>query len=194
MCSGPVPLDSPVVRADLPIYLAALGPRMLTLAGRIADGVVLNLMSPAQAGRAASIVRAAAREAGRDPAMVHVTCVVHVCLSEDAEAAATAAKAVVPRYVLHPAVPPLFGEGPWLDRTRQLTLAGDRAAAAEQVPQQVADGFVAHGDALACAARIEEYRSAGVDLPVLFPMPAGAAGWNYDAVIASFARSPEVSD
>jgi alkanesulfonate monooxygenase SsuD/methylene tetrahydromethanopterin reductase-like flavin-dependent oxidoreductase (luciferase family) len=192
--TGPVPLDSPVVRADLPIYLAALGPRMLTLAGRIADGVILNLMSPAQAGRAASIVRAAAKEAGRDPASVPVTCVVHVCLSEDAEAAATAAKAVVPRYVLHPAVPPLFGEGPWLDRTRQLTLAGDRAAAAEQVPQRVADGFVAHGDALACAARIEEYRAAGVDLPVLFPMPAGAAGWNYDAVIASFARSPEVRD
>jgi alkanesulfonate monooxygenase SsuD/methylene tetrahydromethanopterin reductase-like flavin-dependent oxidoreductase (luciferase family) len=117
--------------------------------------------------------------------------VVHLCLSDDAEAAAAAAKTVVPRYALHPAVPPLFGQGPWLERTRQLTLAGDRAGAAEQVPQQVADGFVAHGGALACAARIEEYRAAGVDLPILFPMPVGAAGWNYDAVIASFALSPE---
>jgi 5,10-methylenetetrahydromethanopterin reductase len=48
--TGMVPLDSPPIRTELPIYLAALGPRMLELAGRIADGVILNLMTPAQAG------------------------------------------------------------------------------------------------------------------------------------------------
>ena len=88
---GAVPLDSPPLRADLPIYLAALGPAMLGLAGRIADGVILNLMTPAQAGR--------------DPASVEIACVVHCCLSDDSAAAAAAARAVVPRYVLHLAVP-----------------------------------------------------------------------------------------
>jgi len=73
-----LPLDSPVVRSDLPVYLAALGPRMLALAGQISDGVILNPMSPAQAGEAAAIVRTAAADAGRDPASVLVTCVVHV--------------------------------------------------------------------------------------------------------------------
>ena len=113
--TGMVPLDSPPVRAGLPVYLAALGPRMLELAGRIADGVILNLMTPAQAGQAASAVRAAARAAGRDPASVEIACVVHCCLSDDPAAAAAAARAVVPRYVLHPAVPRLFGElgGAW---------------------------------------------------------------------------------
>ena len=48
--TGMIPLDSPPVRAGLPVWLAALGPRMLALAGRIADGVILNLMTPAQAG------------------------------------------------------------------------------------------------------------------------------------------------
>ncbi len=187
--TGMVPLDSPVVRADLPVYLGALGPRMLALAGRIADGVVLNLMSPAQAGEAAAIVRKAAEEAGRDPSAMQVACVVHLCLSDDAALAAAAAKTVVPRYVLHPAVPPLFGQGPWLEQARALTLAGDRAGAAEQVPQHVADGFVAHGDASACAARVEEYRTAGVDMPVLFPMPVGPAGWDYESVIASFTNT-----
>ena len=63
--TGMVPLDSPPLRAGLPVYLAALGPRMLQLAGRIADGVILNLMSPAQAGEAARVVRASAgRPAG----------------------------------------------------------------------------------------------------------------------------------
>ena len=127
-----VPLDSPPVRAGLPVYLAALGPRMLELAGRMADGVILNLMTPAQAGQAASAVRGAARAAGRDPASVEIVCVVHCCLSEDPAVAAAAARAVVPRYVLHPAVPRLFGEldgSVDLRGVRELLLAGDRAGA-----------------------------------------------------------------
>jgi alkanesulfonate monooxygenase SsuD/methylene tetrahydromethanopterin reductase-like flavin-dependent oxidoreductase (luciferase family) len=188
--TGMVPLDSPAVRSDLPVYLGALGPRMLALAGRIADGVILNLMSPAQAGDAAAIVRAAAKEAGRDPSSVPVACVVHLCLSDDARTAAAAARAVVPRYVLHPAVPALFGTGPWLEQARSCTLAGDRAGAAEQVPQEVADGFVAHGDASACAARIDEYRAADVDLPVLFPTPVGSGHWDYESVIGGFPVPP----
>ena len=188
--TGMVPLDSRPVRADLPVYLAALGPRMLALAGRIADGVVLNLMSPAQAGEAAAIVRAAAKDAGRDPSSVTVACVVHCCLSDDPAAAAAAARAVVPRYVLHPAVPRLFGEGDGLDLSaaRALTLAGDRAGAAEQVPQQVADGFVARGDLAACTMRVAEYAAAGVDLPVLAPMPI-AGVWEYEPAIAGFASA-----
>jgi alkanesulfonate monooxygenase SsuD/methylene tetrahydromethanopterin reductase-like flavin-dependent oxidoreductase (luciferase family) len=185
--TGMVPLDSPPVRPDLPIHLAALGPRMLELAGRIADGVMLNLMSPAQAGQAVTAVRTAAQQAGRDPASVEIVCVVHCCVSDDAAAAAAAARAVVPRYVLHPAVPRLFGEtsgGVDLQGVRALVLAGDRAAAAALVPQQVADGFVTHGSAARCATRIAEYRAAGVDLPVVFPMPIGA-DWGYEQTIAA---------
>jgi 5,10-methylenetetrahydromethanopterin reductase len=187
--TGMVPLDSPPVRADLPVYLAALGPRMLELAGRIADGVILNLVTPDQAAGAAMIVRDSARAAGRDPAAVEIVCVVHSCLSDDPVAAAEAARSVVPRYVLHPAIPRLFGElggGPSLQNVRELTLAGDRAGAAAQVPQPVADGFVAHGDADACLARLAEYRAAGVDLPVLFPMPVGHE-WGYEKTISVMA-------
>ena len=183
--TGMVPLDSPPARAALPVYLAALSPRMLALAGRIADGVILNLMTPAQAGSAALIVREAARAAGRDPASVEVVCVVHCALSEDAALAAAAARTMVLRYVLHPSVPRLFGEldgGVSLDGVRELLLAGDREGAGGRVPQEVADGFVAHGDVARCASRIAEYRAAGVDLPVLFPVPVGG-DWGYEKVI-----------
>jgi 5,10-methylenetetrahydromethanopterin reductase len=188
--TGMVPLDSPPVRSELPIYLGALGPRMQALAGRVADGVILNLMTPAQAGQAAATVRAAATEAGRDPGSVEVACVVHVCASDDPAAAAAAARAVVPRYVLHPAVGALFGDGVNgvnLRPVRARTLAGDRAGAADVVPQAAADGFVAHGDPAACSARLAEYRAAGVDLPVLFPMPVGG-DWQFERVIEEFAQ------
>ncbi len=188
-----VPLDSPPVRAALPVYLAALGPRMLELAGRIADGVILNLMTPAQAGEAARTVRAAALAAGRDPASVEVACVVHCCVADDgadgSAAAAAAARGIVPSYVLHPAAPRLFGEldgGPSLRAARERVLAGDRAGAAALVPQQVADGFVAHGGADEVLARVAQYQAAGVDLPVLFPVPAGG-DWGYEKTIAALA-------
>jgi alkanesulfonate monooxygenase SsuD/methylene tetrahydromethanopterin reductase-like flavin-dependent oxidoreductase (luciferase family) len=185
--TGMVPLDSPPVRRELPIYLAALGPRMLELAGRLADGVILNLMSPAQAGQAAGLVRAAAVAAGRDAAAVEIACVVHMCLADDAAAAAAAAREVVPRYILHPAVGRLFGAHAGtagLDEARKRVLAGDRAGAAESVPQPVADAFVAHGDAAACGRLLAEYRAAGVDLPVVFPMPV-AGDWGFERVIAA---------
>jgi alkanesulfonate monooxygenase SsuD/methylene tetrahydromethanopterin reductase-like flavin-dependent oxidoreductase (luciferase family) len=188
--TGMIPLDSPPVRAGLPIWLGALGPRMTALAGRIADGVILNLMTPAQAGQAAGIVRDAARAAGRDPASVEVACVVHCCLSGDPDAAAAAARAVVLRYVLHPAVPRLFGElngGVELGGVRERVLAGDRAGAVGLVPQQVADGFVAWGGAARIAARLDEYRAAGIGLPVIFPVPVGT-DWGYERTIAALAQ------
>ena len=191
--TGRVPLDCPPVRVNLPIYLAALGPRMLELAGRIADSVILNLVTPVQAGEAAQAVRASAEAAGRDPVSVEVVCVVHSCLSADEAEGAAAARAVVPRYVLHPAAPRLFGEldgGPSLQSVRELALTGDRAGAADQVPQHVADGFVARGGPSALAARLAEYRAAGVDLPVVFPMPVGG-DWGYQQTITAMAISPD---
>ena len=89
-CSAPAwfPSTAPRYAPELPIYLAALGPRMLELAGRIADGVILNLMTPPQAGAAVGVVRASAKAAGRDPESVEIACVVHCCLGSDAPAAA----------------------------------------------------------------------------------------------------------
>ena len=56
------------------------------------------------------------------------------------------------------------------------------------MPQLVADGFVAHGSAAECAARLAEYRAAGVDLPLLFPMPV-ADDWGYEQTIAIMGRA-----
>jgi 5,10-methylenetetrahydromethanopterin reductase len=185
--TGMVPLDSPPVRSAVPIYLGALGPRMLQLAGRVADGVILNLMSPAQAADAVGLVRAAAVAAGRSATAVEIVSVVHTCLADDPDRGAAAAREVVPRYILHPSVARLFDA---YDETRSLaaardrTLAGDRASAAQLVCQQVADAFVAHGDAAAVASRLAEYRAAGVDLPVVFPMPV-AGDWGYERIISA---------
>lgn len=52
------------------IVVGALGPRMLRLAGELADGVLLDWVTPAAAREAADHVRAIARAAGRPPPSV----------------------------------------------------------------------------------------------------------------------------
>lgn len=73
-----------------PLYLAAMGPRMLALAGTHADGVLLNWASPDEVGRAAAAVRTAAAGAGRDPAAVEVATYVRVAVDPDRGAARAA--------------------------------------------------------------------------------------------------------
>jgi alkanesulfonate monooxygenase SsuD/methylene tetrahydromethanopterin reductase-like flavin-dependent oxidoreductase (luciferase family) len=49
------------------LVVAALGPKMCHLAGEIADGVLLNWLTPEHARRSAELVRAGAAAAGRRP-------------------------------------------------------------------------------------------------------------------------------
>jgi probable F420-dependent oxidoreductase len=51
----------------LDVWLAAYGPKALALAGRVADGFILQLADPAILQWTVARVRAAAEEAGRDP-------------------------------------------------------------------------------------------------------------------------------
>jgi 5,10-methylenetetrahydromethanopterin reductase len=55
------------VPAPVPIWLAALGPRALRLAGEVADGVLLNWCPPDRVAQARAAVSEAATAAGRDP-------------------------------------------------------------------------------------------------------------------------------
>lgn len=63
-------------RPDIPICLAALGPRMCRLAGEIGDGVLLNWATPVYVAEAPRNLRAGAERGGRDPASVDVACYV----------------------------------------------------------------------------------------------------------------------
>jgi probable F420-dependent oxidoreductase len=57
----------------VPIYVAALRPGMLRVAGEVGDGVILNWLAAGDVPRAVGIVREAAAQAGRDPAAVEIT-------------------------------------------------------------------------------------------------------------------------
>jgi 5,10-methylenetetrahydromethanopterin reductase len=72
----------------VPLYLGAMGPRMLALAGEVADGVLGLSFPPERAGASAAIVRAAAAEAHRDPAAIDVPACFWCSIDDDPERAA----------------------------------------------------------------------------------------------------------
>lgn len=55
-------------RPEIPLYVAAYGPKALGVAGRVSDGVVIQLADPDIVEWIMGIARRAAEEAGRDPA------------------------------------------------------------------------------------------------------------------------------
>lgn len=58
----------------IPIYVAAFGPQMTRLAGRISDGVLINMANPTEIQRIAAEVKSGAAEAGKDPAKMEIIC------------------------------------------------------------------------------------------------------------------------
>ncbi len=57
---------------ELPVWIAGYGPMVLGMAGRAADGIILQLADPALIEWLIGIMRGAAIEAGRDPAEIKV--------------------------------------------------------------------------------------------------------------------------
>jgi alkanesulfonate monooxygenase SsuD/methylene tetrahydromethanopterin reductase-like flavin-dependent oxidoreductase (luciferase family) len=73
--------------AEVPVYIAGYGPRALTLAGRLADGVVFQVADPYFIEWGMQFVRKGAAEVGRDPAGIVVHCSAATYLSSDMDEA-----------------------------------------------------------------------------------------------------------
>lgn len=84
----------------VPIYLGALGPQMLRLAGERYDGAALNWCSSEQVEWSRERVAAGTRAGSRDPAEVKIHEYVRVCIDEDEPAARIAFAKMVMTYAL----------------------------------------------------------------------------------------------
>jgi 5,10-methylenetetrahydromethanopterin reductase len=163
-------LAFPPVRPRPPVVLAALNPRMLAFAGRLADGVLLNWLPLDAVPDAVAQVRKAATEAGRDPAAVVVACYVRASVGDFGELADDLRPQVL-TYLSIPAYAAMLRRHGIGDVDR--VAAAPPGEHAGLVSDQTVDALVATGTADQVAGRLEAYRQAGVDLPVLYPLPAG---------------------
>jgi probable F420-dependent oxidoreductase len=66
-----------------PVWIAGYGPKVLTMAGRVADGVILQFADPDLIEWCVSFVHKGAQEAGRDPKSIEIMAAAPVWVSDD---------------------------------------------------------------------------------------------------------------
>jgi 5,10-methylenetetrahydromethanopterin reductase len=162
------------LRADAPpppIWLAALGDRMMALAGRVADGVLLNWCPPERVASARSVLAEAAQVAGRDRSEVTVAVYVRACLGVEEEHALPPLQAMTG----------LYASIPHYRKQMKAVGLGDGAEAAarafaagrpQDVPVDLVRALTVVGGREEALGRFDAYRRAGADLVLLYPVAA----------------------
>jgi len=157
-----------VPAAPPPIWIAALGPRAGRLAGQIADGVILNWCTPERVVTARAEVAEGAEAAGRDPADVTVAVYVRSCLDGDPATRRDAVRPVVAGYAGSAAYARQFASL-GLGRSAAAAANAGRAGRFDDVPDDLVEATCLVDDQTA-GARIQAYREAGADLPIVYPV------------------------
>ena len=149
------------------VVLGALGPKMLALAGEVADGVLLNYLPASHVAWSVEQVRS-----GGD---AEIYAYVHAGVGDHDEAIDKARRdlfsyAVVDSYAEN------FrraGFGDEVDAIRQRHAAKDRDGALAAVSVRMCDAIDVIGDADLVRDTVRAYVDAGVDVPVIMALPWG---------------------
>ncbi|UGQ10755.1 LLM class F420-dependent oxidoreductase [Yinghuangia sp. ASG 101] len=144
------------------LFVAALREGMLRLAGREADGAIVNWLSPDDVRTVVPHVHAGGP--GKE-----VVARIFVC-PDDPEAARAVGRRMITSYLNVPVYAEFhrwLGRGDVLAPMWDAWAAGERRKALDLVPDALVDELIVHGTPEHCRARIREYVDAGVTVPVL---------------------------
>jgi F420-dependent oxidoreductase-like protein len=164
------------VRPHVPIYLAAVGPKNLELAGEIADGWLAIFFSPEYSGELLESVRAGARRAGQgtsaDPLQgFDVVPTVPVVVADDVTQAAAAVAPYAALYIggmgsreqnFYNQLACRMGFEKEAERVQDLYLDRQHREAAAAVPFEFLDATSLLGPRVRIAERLGRYADAGV--------------------------------
>lgn len=148
------------------ILVAALREGMLKMAGREADGAIINWLSAEDVSRVAPIV-------GADKEIVAR---IFVCPSTDADTVRGMAKFAIAAYLnvpVYAAFHEWLGRGDELKGMWEAWKGGDRKAALAAIPDSLVDELIVHGSPEACREHIGRYFENGVTTAALAVMPFG---------------------
>jgi probable F420-dependent oxidoreductase len=153
------------------ILVAALREGMLKLAGREADGAIINWLSADDVSRVAPIVQQAGGGAEKE-----IVARIFVCPSTDADTVRGMGKFAIAAYLnvpVYAAFHDWLGRGDELKAMWESWKAGDRKAALEAIPDSLVDELIVHGSPEACKEHIGRYFDNGVTTAALAVMPFG---------------------
>jgi probable F420-dependent oxidoreductase len=165
------------VRKEIPIYLAALFPKMLQVCGEIAQGALLTWSTLDAGRRAAEHVAVGAQRAGRRPQEIDIASLLPCYVADDRRKAFDAMRPAVAFYGgFFPRYNRLLAESGFPGAARAIKAAWDRGgqqAAAKVVPDDLIEAIAVAGAPAECRERVEAYRRSGITLPIISPRPTG---------------------
>ncbi len=163
------------IRKAIPIYIAAIWPKMLEFCGQIADGTITVWHTVERSRESAEILKSSAEKAGRKPSDVELTGLIPTCVSEDSEAALEGMKRLVAFYCgFFPRYNSLMSESGFAKEAamiRSAWIGGKRHESYGMVSDKMARTLGIAGDLEECPKRLNEYRKAGL-FPILYPTAA----------------------
>jgi 5,10-methylenetetrahydromethanopterin reductase len=175
---------------DIPIYIGATGDKMLELAGEICDGVCLNYgVSVDYIRRAIALVEKGAQKAGKTLQDLDLPELIVCSLSdEDPQAALHEGKKLAAYYfATEPHIMKASGVSEEIAEQAKALMSwpateADYERASAVIPEDLVRNIMAVGTADECRAKVQDYVSAGVTCPILYPLRG-----NINEVIEAFA-------
>ncbi len=187
-------LDFEPRRPNVPIYLGARGPRMLELAGEVADGAIVGNLATVEGWRyARERVRTGVERAGRDPEAVPLVAWFYCSISDDSSAAKEAIRSMVAtslvtsRLILGDLgleMPEAFAKA-MSARDWSLSSAAVREAGAV-LPAESLEWFGLAGSPEECRNRITQIVNAFPEISQVAIVPAPPAGGTVIDVVRRF--------
>ena len=156
---------------EIPIYFGSSAPKMLELAGKVADGVILNSIStPEYVKFARAKITDGARSVGRDPSKIEIAHSVIYAVAEDSQEAIEAAKEDILFYLSYPELDPVIEKstfGAEVLKIRESYLKGDKEAALSLISSEMLDTFSVYGTPGECRERLRKFIGRGITLPII---------------------------
>jgi F420-dependent oxidoreductase-like protein len=159
------------VQDQIPIYLAAIGPKNTALAGEIADGWIPTLFSPEHVTELRPLLEEGAARSGRSLEGFDMAPTVNVFVTDDLEAARNAMRPFIALYVggmgsrkqnFYNALVRRYGFEDAAQTIQDLYLEGKRDEAMAAIPDELIDMVSLCGPKDVVRDRLAVYREAGV--------------------------------
>jgi 5,10-methylenetetrahydromethanopterin reductase len=159
-------------RSSIPIYVGARGPRMIRLAGAMADGLICEHSISIPGIRVwTQAFSDAATAAGRDPGTLERIGLILFSPSENGRLAETLKPFLVHRIgtITDEQVVQLDFDPVRVRRVQALWKEGKPEEAGRLMTKEMVSAFCAVGTPDECVARLKAYHEAGLDVPLIFP-------------------------
>ena len=169
----------PPVQGQIPIYIAAIGPKNTQLAGEIADGWIPTFFSPEYVADFRALLQEGADRAGRSLDGFDIAPTVNAYVSDDRERARDLMRPVLALYIggmgsrdqnFYNRLVQRYGFEAQAAEIQDLYLSGKKEEAAAAIPEELIDMVSLAGPQDVVRDRLAAFRDAGVGTLMVTPM------------------------